>query len=192
MKFLEIIISVCTAGCVLGLDVYQDDIRLLKEELESLKSETSKFLIFKSFFFTSNYLHKNDSYLPSRRTVFCVMFCRSLFDLLSFFSWPLFCLTFVRFMASDYLFKYKLPFVAFYNGQHCYLKSSCVLILSATCFDVYNYMLSYPLRFTPKSVVQFVIAVIWFVVRLILVYFIYVFCTYFRILMCHFTEFDES
>jgi hypothetical protein len=51
MKFLEIIISVCTAGCVLGLDVYQDDIRLLKEELESLKSETSKFLIFKSFFF---------------------------------------------------------------------------------------------------------------------------------------------
>ena len=50
MKFLEIIISVCTAGCVLGLDVYQDDIRLLKEELESLTSETSKFLIFKSFF----------------------------------------------------------------------------------------------------------------------------------------------
>jgi hypothetical protein len=50
MKFLEIIISVCTAGCVLGLDVYKDDIRLLKEELESLKSETSKFLKFKSFF----------------------------------------------------------------------------------------------------------------------------------------------
>jgi hypothetical protein len=51
MKFLEFIISVCTAGCVLGLDVYQDDMRFLKEELESLKSETSKFLIFKCFFF---------------------------------------------------------------------------------------------------------------------------------------------
>ena len=70
-------------------------------------------------------------------------------------------------MASDYLFKYKLSFVAFYNGQHCYLKISRVLILSATYFDVYNYMLSYPLWFTPKSVVQFVIAVIWFVGRLI-------------------------
>ena len=49
MKCLEIIIVVCTAGCVLGLDVNQDDIRFLKEELESLKSETSKNLILKSF-----------------------------------------------------------------------------------------------------------------------------------------------
>jgi hypothetical protein len=91
---------------------------------------------------------------------------------------PGYCFVFLFwFMASDYLFKYKLSFVAFYNGQHCYLKSSCVLILSATCFDVYNYMLSYLLWFTPKSVVQFVIAVIWFVGRLI--YFIYVFLYFF-------------
>ena len=48
------------------------------------------------FFSTSNYLHKNDSYLPSRRTIVCVMFCRSLFVLLSFcpFS-PGYCFVFL-------------------------------------------------------------------------------------------------
>ena len=129
MKCLEIIILVCTAGCVLGLDVYQDDIRFLKEELESLKSETSKFLILKCFF-TFNYLHRNDLLaLPenlssppvfggarvARFLIFCVMFCMSLFVLVPLFFWPLFCLSFFDLWLLITFFLYKLSFVAFYN-----------------------------------------------------------------------------
>ena len=47
MKWLEVTIIVCTTGYGLGLQANEDDIRFLKEKLESLMSETSKFLILK-------------------------------------------------------------------------------------------------------------------------------------------------
>ena len=37
-------------------------------------------------------------------SVFCVLFCRSLFVLLSFFIWSLCCFAYRRFTTSDYLF----------------------------------------------------------------------------------------
>jgi hypothetical protein len=55
-----------------------------------------------------------------RSLVFCVMFCRSLFDVLSIFAWSLDCLSIIlRFTAYDYhlyifnLFLYDIP--SYYN-----------------------------------------------------------------------------
>jgi hypothetical protein len=45
MKWLELTIIVCITGYALGLQASVDDIRFLSEKLESLMSETSKFLI---------------------------------------------------------------------------------------------------------------------------------------------------
>ena len=47
MKWLEVTIIVCTTGYGLELQANEDDIRFLKEKLESQMSETSKFLILK-------------------------------------------------------------------------------------------------------------------------------------------------
>ena len=89
-------------------------VSLVKQELPTLPEHLSSTSVFSRVRVT-------------RSLVFCVMFCRSLFVLLSFFVWPLCCLSFdVQILITSLWYLQTLLYEClFWNSFFCFFVNGC-------------------------------------------------------------------